>query len=342
MLTLGEIRPHAAPLVRGGVAVDSDEVVVAVNAAIAALLQDAYAKGEFSEWTLPVENGVVLLPPEVEVAEVFASPVRAQTRPQWYRFVRATCPCAYVIDCSTRSVIAEDLGDGHVTMTAPTCDTLLTAWAERTGDATAPRELAGLVANVQAVNDCNEPVFSHDENDRAVPGIRLTIGDNRLTYSKYHGREVRVRRITAVEKPVTRWPVVIAAYEPPLGTNPGWVTPLVRMMPWETQVSRRAYRLSDASLTTVTLLGRARWRSAQFDHERLLVGDLTAIRHMLQAQDAELRVAPSLEGAAYHQQRAQASLATSWSRHRGPSGEPFPVSFPNPAVGLGFGDIHMP
>lgn len=335
-ITLKDAQDHVFADVAGGSTPTNPLVTMRINQAIIYLLNQQYAAGEFGEWRVKTRDGFLLLPPDIEVAELITvceqpTPINAQ----WYRYMRHRVP--YQDFCRCQGMEVDDLGDGHVTDTELPCDQLIVAYSERPLGVDPP-ETVGQQIYIQGKEENGRPVFSHHKG-AATNGIRLDIHDTKPRMSAWEGREVKLKTISHVHKPETVWPVTVAGYIPPDdpedADDAAILTPLCTLMPWETSISRRLYKLSVRNATEVQIFGRARYRPAKAPHEPLLIQNLEAIRQGVFKIEAETRGETNV--ASYHMQQANMSIDKSLDRNNGATQTPiYDFQLPE-GYGLGTG-----
>lgn len=319
--TLKDAKEHVFRDVAGGSDMDSGLVVHRINQAVNALLKMQYADGEFGEWYVRTRGNRLLLPPDIQTAELitaYDSPVPVQA--QWYRYMRHRVPCRSWQSCTPLEV--HDMGDGHVTDAPLPCEQLLVAFSLH-GEGAVPAESPGGVIYIQGRDANGIKIFSQD-GSRTIDGVHLKISDTRPRMSEWAGHKVLCQQVTHVYKDETKWPVMVAGYVPPTdATDPddeALLTPICTLMPWETSISRRLYEFSGHAPPEVRVFGRARYRPLRHDHEPLLIQDLEGILQAIFKLEAESRGDTGV--AAYHKKQARESIDKSLDRSIGTTQTP--------------------
>lgn len=327
--------------IRGGSSPESGLVRSRINQALGLALKEQFGKGEFNEWVVATnqDERELLLPPEIETAEIVIDGTKdIKLRPQWYRFVTRT---TRLDDLEGTCVPLEldDMGDGFVQECKLDEAKLILAVVEKPMDSS-NSEMKDQALHIQGIGADDRPVW--DSEGR--PGFALTISDKRPKYSAMPHMKVRVKEITAIRKPETRWPVIVYAYdevseaEMREGVAPTLIR-LARLMPWETTISRRKYSFSGTEDVpeTVRVFGRLRFRPLKNDHDILPIQDLDGIRQFVMRLEAEKD--GELSKARYHQGEAARSIDKGLKRHLGAAGESNPIQIVNDGT-AGFGDLY--
>lgn len=330
--------------VRGGSSPESALVRDRINQALSEALKEQFAKGEFNEWEVATNtvNRELLLPPEIETAELVTKGCEGgevKLRPQWYRYITRTTSREEIESSSLCMPLElDDMGDGFVTDVALDTPQFVIAIVEKPAQSS-NRETEGQSIHLQGIGGDDRPVWDADGR----PGFSLTISDQRPKYSDLPHMSVKVKTLTAIRKPRTRWPVMIYAYEPVTeaqlreGVSPTLIQ-MARLMPWEESISRRKYAFvgNDDIPETVRVFGRMRFRPLQNDNDILPIQDLGTIRQFVMTLEAERE--GELSKARYHSQQARRTMDKGLRRHIGVAGQENPIQIHNDGSS-GFGDL---
>ena len=328
--------------VRGGASPESTLVRDRINQALSEALKEQFSKGEFNEWEVATntKDRELLLPPEIETAElVTAGSAPIDLKPQWYRHVTRTTS-RQELEANAQCVPLEldDMGDGFVSDVSLDTPMYVMAIVEKPAQSSSD-EISGQSIHLQGIGGDDRPVW--DAEGR--PGFSLTISDRRPKFSKLAHMSVKVKTLTAIRKPQTKWPVILYAYEEVTeaqlreGVSPTLIQ-MARLMPWEESISRRKYAFVGTAEVpaTVRVFGRLRFRPLQNDNDILPMQDLGSIRQFGMTLEAERE--GELGKARYHQQEARRTMDKGLRRHVGVAGEQNPIQIINDGSS-GFGDL---
>lgn len=341
MYTFGDALKHVFRDVRGGTSPTSGLVKDRVNQALAKALKASYGKGEFNAWDIATDTKAreLLLPPEIEVADLVTKPKGGgaiRVRPQWFSFVTRTYTNDELGSCEPLEL--DDAGDGWIQETELDCAKLILAISEKPFSSE-NAERQGQKIHLQGLGADGKPVW--DEEGRQ--GFALTIQDTRPKVSEMPHMAVKVKQLTAVQKPVTNWPVILYGYDPVSETDlrkgkSPTLTLLARLMPWETTISRRKYVFKGGGTIpdTVRVFGRLRFRPLSAETDVLPIQDLETVRQFVMQLEAEKR--GELGEARYHGQQAKREIDSGLKRHLGAALENNPIQVVNDGSS-GFADL---
>lgn len=276
-ITLGYARQVLAQYADSGYCSDSDRVVDCINNAVERLLIQAPADASTLRMRFCVTNGCITLPREVDYllkVNVCRRNVPIQNR--WFEFL-AGGPGSLDFDLSCAIGLA-DMGDGFKTHTDIITPRQVMVTCDVPEDVDARILIRGADENGKEVQ-----TLTYNEDETEITGrvvgeyVELDSVSPRYTASKFS-------TITSVVKPITNGYVYLSAYDPDDETN---TFSIATYHPYEERPSYRRYFVTggNKNYSTIIALAKLRFVPAIHDSDPLLVQNLPAIQHMMQAMN---------------------------------------------------------